>query len=642
MYDYQIKVLFFPLLYLIGQHTYSLIGMINKRFQVVSLVLLVLSSVCAFAGNGAHSEKSVSASRFSLPPIEKEPLIEAVREAKDDQAKIESLSRLAEYYIEWEAKADVADSVLSVGIELAELSYDNDLLLHAYANYAIVMDDYAYSQKVTQVIEKLTAISGQLDDVYNKWKCKYALAKGNQLIFKIDAAKDQAYQALTAAIQLNNHEILIKSHLTLGDIHQKMNNNVEAINNYLDALTIADAEEDVPLRMLCYDHLSNFYNLIKAYDKSIQYKLKELTLAETEEAPDSIRIMTLKFDLEVIAFNNRTVNQKQLYFILDYAERNHVEKLKKFAMVAFRNHLTKQNDFAGLYQLFHTEFPEELEKIKQQDTTVYLRLTALFKEYEGDVDSALYYYNLAAARIGTSADKLRKSSFYLRYGDFFQRNNKTSDAIAQYVNAYALSSSISYYEYMLESSQKLETIYAQSDQFAQAYYYGHINRSISDSLDNLLKKEELQLLEIENEEKMREVQAEKAAEAIQRRNNIQYTAITILIATAFLLLLILGGFNVHPALIRMVGFICFIFFFEFLILLFDTWIHHLTHGEPWKILAIKILLMIGLVPLHHLVEKKVTHYLINKNFNWRNRLTAKKPKPDVAVEPVQPSEELED
>lgn len=639
MYDYQIKLPFFPLPYLIGQHTYSLLSMINKSFQVVSLVLLVLSTVCAFAGDGAHSGQSTPASRFSLPPIEKTPLIAAVKEAKDEKSKIEALSRLAEYYIEWEAKADLADSVLSLGIEIAELSYNNDLLLQAYANYAIVIDDYTYSQKVTQVIEKLSAISGQLDDVYNKWKCKFALAKGYQLIFKIDAAKDQAYQALTAAIQLDNHEILIKSHLTLGDIQQKMNNNVEAINNYLDALTIADAEADVPLRMMCYHHLSNFYNLIKAYDKSIQYKLKELTLAETEDHPDSIRIMTLKFDLEVIAFNNRTVNQKQLYAILDYAERNHVDKLKKFAMVAFRNHLTKQNDFAGLYQLFHTEFPEELEKIKKQDTTVYLRLTALFKEYEGDIDSAFYYYNLAVGRIGNSSDKLRKSSFYLRYGDFFQRNSKTTDAIAQYVNAYNLSSSISYYEYMLESSQKLETIYAQGNQFEQAYYYGHINRSISDSLANLLKKEELQLLEIENEEQMRALQAEKAAEAIARRNNIQYTAITILIATAFLLLLILGGFNVHPALIRMVGFICFIFFFEFLILLFDTWIHHLTHGEPWKILAIKILLMIGLVPLHHLVEKKVTHYLINKKFNWKKPF-ATKSEPEVTLETVQTDDEL--
>ena len=350
--------------------------------------------------------------------------------------------------------------------------------------------------------------------------------------------------------------------------------------------------------------------------------------------------MTIKFDLEFIAFNNRTVNEKQLYKILDYAERNHIEKLKKFGLVAFRNHLIKQNDFAQLYQLFHTEFPDELQRIKQNDTTMYYRLNALFKEFKGDIDSAAYYFNLAANRIANSNDKLRKSSFYLRLGDFYHRNNFEKEAIEHYQQAYQISALVPYYEFMLEASEKLEKIYVGTSDFNNAYKYGHINRSISDSLSALVKKEELQLLEIENEERLREQQAAKAAEATKRRNNIQYTAITILIATAFLLLLILGGFNVHPSLIRMVGFICFIFFFEFLILLFDTWIHHLTHGEPWKILAIKIVLMIGLVPLHHLVEKKVTHYLISDKFNWKQKMRLKK-KVDAAAETIPTTNEHE-
>lgn len=199
-----------------------------------------------------------------------------------------------------------------------------------------------------------------------------------------------------------------------------------------------------------------------------------------------------------------------------------------------------------------------------------------------------------------------------------------------------------YYEFMLEASDKLESIFVGVGDYTNAYKYGNINRNIADSLSNMVKKEELQLLEIENEEVLREQRTVKAEEETRRRNNIQYTAITILIATAFLLLLILGGFNVHASLIRMVGFICFIFFFEFLILLFDTWIHHLTHGEPWKILAIKILLMAGLVPLHHMIEKRVTHYLINNKFNWKqNRwFNFKKPVQAAPEVPVVQDDEV--
>ena len=606
------------------------------------LALLILVQFYALASSESASAITSPEEHISLPAVDKMGIESKLKSAKTDIEKINALNELAIFYIDWEAEASVADSLLSEGIALAEMTYNNNLLLQAYANYLIVIDDYNYAKKAEAIIEKLNALGGQFNKPEDNWKCKYALAKGYQLIFKMESARDYAYQALTLAIQSKDQATIVETHLTLGDIQQKMNNNVEAIRNYLDALTIAEAEQNVILRMDCYHRLSNFYNLIKAYDKSIQYKLKEIHLSEIDEHPDSIRIMTLKFDLEVIAFNNRTVNEKQLYNILDFAQRHHVEKLKKFGMVAFRNHLIKQNDFAQLYKLFNIEFPEELERIKLNDTTTYYRLNALFKEYKGESDSAAYYFDKAAQRINTSSDKLRKSSFYLRYGDFFQRHNQPEKAIDQYRSAYLLASSMPYYEFMLEASDKLESIFVEMGDYTNAYKYGNINRNIADSLSSMVKKEELQLLEIENEEVLREQRAVKAEEETRRRNNIQYTAITILIATAFLLLLILGGFNVHASLIRMVGFICFIFFFEFLILLFDTWIHHLTHGEPWKILAIKILLMAGLVPLHHMIEKRVTHYLINNKFNWKqNRwFNFKKPVQATPEVPVVQDDEV--
>ncbi|MBK9504020.1 MAG: hypothetical protein IPO03_01205 [Bacteroidetes bacterium] len=84
----------------------------------------------------------------------------------------------------------------------------------------------------------------------------------------------------------------------------------------------------------------------------------------------------------------------------------------------FRNHLIKQNDLAQLFNLFNNEFPAELQRIKAEDTTMYYRLSALFKEHKGDIDSAQIYFGWAATRINAINDKLRKSSFYMRYGDF--------------------------------------------------------------------------------------------------------------------------------------------------------------------------------------------------------------------------------
>ena len=86
---------------------------------------------------------------------------------------------------------------------------------------------------------------------------------------------------------------------------------------------------------------------------------------------------------------------------------------------------------------------------------------------------------------------------------------------------------------------------------------------------------------------------------------------TIGILTAFVILIMLGSMKVPEWIIRMLGFFSFIFLFEFIVLLADQEIHEITHGEPWKILLIKIFLIAILLPLHHAIEKKVITYLLN-------------------------------
>jgi hypothetical protein len=76
------------------------------------------------------------------------------------------------------------------------------------------------------------------------------------------------------------------------------------------------------------------------------------------------------------------------------------------------------------------------------------------------------------------------------------------------------------------------------------------------------------------------------------------------------LLAALGRFKVKPWLIRSLGFLSFILLFEFIILIADQQIHHLTHGEPLPILLIKIVLIAALLPLHHYLEHKAIHYLL--------------------------------
>lgn len=583
---------------------------------LITIMCLFFARPLLAGGGDPHGEAEKTPSAYTLSLFDPHDLDYDFSHAKDKGTAIETAYRIAVYFTTAKDDYHAADSVLQLAIDLAEASYDNLYLVNAYANYLLVMDSYAYRKKVDYLAYQMGEIENKVNDQVTLWKAKLGKARAGQLAFEPEFAIDYAYQALDRAKSLDDPSKVAESHLVAGDILRVMNENVEAISNFLDALAIAEAEEDMMLKMKCYNRLSNFYNLLKAYHKAIDYKLKELEIAEHASNADSTMIMSLKFDLEVIAFNNRTVNEKQLYKIIKYAEAHREEKLKNFAMIAFRNHLIKQNDQKKLYSFYHETYPEELDKIRQTDTLTYYRLQALFNEYKGNIDSADHYYQAAATQLNGTGNQFRVASHYLRYGEFLERAGFSDRAVPVYKTAYEVASEIDYYEFMLEATSKLESLYAGEQQYQDAYTYGKLNRKLTDSLGALVQKEQLLLVEIENEELIRAQRAQRAAEETRRRNNIQYTLIVILIATAFVVLVLLSGVKVSPALMKMVGFLTFIFFFEFLILLFDTWIHHQTHGEPWKILVFKILLMSFLLPLHHLIEEKVTHYLIHNTVRF--------------------------
>jgi uncharacterized membrane protein len=155
--------------------------------------------------------------------------------------------------------------------------------------------------------------------------------------------------------------------------------------------------------------------------------------------------------------------------------------------------------------------------------------------------------------------------------------------------------------------------------FKNAYLYNNKYRVYSDSLRKLSTEKDLMALEVENENKRKEREALAEEEAVRTRHNIQYMGITVAIACVFILLTMFGIFRVSSTTIRILGFFAFIFLFEFIILLADHEIHHLTHGEPWMIMAIKIVLISILLPLHHFLEEKVIHYLTSRKMLELNK-----------------------
>src|SRR6202035_3344039 len=145
-----------------------------------------------------------------------------------------------------------------------------------------------------------------------------------------------------------------------------------------------------------------------------------------------------------------------------------------------------------------------------------------------------------------------------------------------------------------------------------------------DSIESLSKQKDLLSIEIQNANKRAEQQKKDEEDNRRTRNNIEYMGITAVIASVFIVLVLLGVFKMSPAVIRALGFFAFIFLFEFIVLLLDDQIQELTQGEPWKVLGVKIFIISLLLPLHHWLEKKMTHYLTYKAHTIKSKIFSKK------------------
>lgn len=177
---------------------------------------------------------------------------------------------------------------------------------------------------------------------------------------------------------------------------------------------------------------------------------------------------------------------------------------------------------------------------------------------------------------------------------------------------------------MMDYLYNLRELNHKSGDYKEAYEYSMQYGQYKDSLTRLAKEEELALMEIENLDKKKIKEKELAKIAETRRHNLQYMVITLSIAAIFVLLILLGFFPVSKLMVKILGFFAFILFFEFIILLADHKIHQMMHGEPLKIWLVKIVLLSVLLPLHHLLEEKMIHFLNSKKLlSWRERFSVK-------------------
>lgn len=538
-------------------------------------------------------------------------LIDNYKSAESDSIRVLKLEELAEFYYAYKY-FQKGDSIIEKLIMTAEATLNKNLVLIAYFNNA------AYRSVNTITKDRIQEIKRYIQRAFNYARSNgytdyVAMAYSNlAALFLADGKTDEAFrnasQGFTTALNTDNDSAKVICAIQLGNIYLQRSDVLTAFKTYSNAYNIALLRKDESLLPPVLTAIGLLYKKLGNEAEAKDYVLRSLSINKKNKNIEGL----INDNILLAKLSNYIAGKEYLQQALQLSDQVSNLPLKIEAERILFIHMLLQEK--PEFMLAYLDKSPELRGVFENTGPDYLNwMYAEIYLYGGQPNMALNYFKQAENSFNTGYDLTSKKNFFGEFAYCYHLQNDVEQAISYYQKTFQLSGTTSDLSSLQQYSSALKDLYYKKGDYKQAFEYNRLYDHYKDSVDLLGKEKELALLEIQNEEKDQQRKAELAAKALQRKYNLQYMLITIIVATAFVLLIMVGMFKVSTFTIRLMGFLSLIFFFEFIILVLDNKIHHFTHGEPWKVWLIKIGIISILLPVHHYLEHKLIHYLLSRH-----------------------------
>lgn len=425
---------------------------------------------------------------------------------------------------------------------------------------------------------------------------------------------DLASKSLQETVELiaNSKYNKILYYLLLGDIQNNTKDKISSFSNYNNAIYLAKEIENDSLTIQGYLRLYEFF-LFKGKDN----KAKEyLTLASetynrstSKNLYDSLFIKANQVELYTRE-NNDELAINLAEGLMNFSNSKGHLAIKDRIFGSLRKYYLSNNKFKEICNLYCNKYPAELERLRINDIAVYYRVKALIYENLQQPDSAEYTMQQSESMLNRESNPANSSNFYKRKGQFYLRQNRINDAIQAFTLSHNYALQSRYYPFIIETSSILDSLYQTQGKISEAYTYAKLKYIYTDSNNAVLQLDQMSEIEIENNIRLKKLEDEKEEILLNRKSNFQVMIIVIAILLSLIILVLLSSYRIPASIIKGFGYMTFVLVFEFIIYLLDTKIHHWAHGQPLKIIAVKIVLIAILLPIHHATEHKVVHYLL--------------------------------
>ena len=378
-------------------------------------------------------------------------------------------------------------------------------------------------------------------------------------------------------------------------------------------ITIGLQQKNDLVTAMGWVRLSYSYFFINDYDKSFEYGLKALKIAEPYH--NAIVLATiydqLSIDYSIIdPVKSLSYSDKAISYVNN-------GKPNLFDQIIFSNHAYVLLDAGQLDSalIYAQKSYQSTLKFKRYEGDTFIN-AVLARTYllQGDKDLSLVYLKRILATAEKFNSKRIYGAVYHYLGNYFDYLNQKDSAVYYYKKSIDYSKQLRFLSSTIIPSEKISEYYTSIHNSDSALKYNQLALMATDSVLNMKKITQLQTMSFEEEIRQKDIAAQNEQIRQTRRYNIQLAIIAIAILTIIILYLLLSrSFIVSHKLVEFLGVVVLLIVFEFINLLLHPVLQKITNDSPALMLLALVAIAALIVPFHHRLEKWTTKKLVEKN-----------------------------
>ncbi len=437
-------------------------------------------------------------------------------------------------------------------------------LLTFFIIVLLCISSKAQKNKADSLMQLLYSAKHDTTKVFLMWNLANAFQN-----FNPDTASEIAYRAVTLSKAIKYEEGISRSLGIYANTFLRKGNYPKALEYYFEKLQLEE-KRHIPRNMgSVLMNIGIVYSSQEEFDVALGYYKKADSIITTKNIDElkysiALNIGDLYDRKSVLDSTKKYSDTAYTYFSKAYlvAEKNNDNTRKNTARVGIANCLYKQKEFLQAASFYSTSIVA-LKQANNDDLLceAYMGLARVNEKLNKN-DSAIYH---------------AKQSLFIAQKDAFETRE-------------------------LEATALLTTLYKKSNNTDSAYAYLIKTQVLKDSVDSKQRIRQSQILSSNEIQRQKEEAEKKEKEKKERKQQLQLLFIGIFIPAFFIFTLLLSRIKINVRLIKFMGIISLLIFFEYLTLLLHPYVVELTHHTPLLEILIFVTVAAFLIPAHHKLE----------------------------------------